>query len=62
VEWYEPPHDHRRDVERHRLEEKSGAAAIQLRADGLGEMDRAASRIEIHGVRCLEHAQKMIGR
>ena len=46
----------------HRLEENLGAAAIQLTADDLREIDRAAAQIEIQGARYPEHLQKMVGR
>jgi aryl-alcohol dehydrogenase-like predicted oxidoreductase len=49
-------------TKRHRLEENLGAAAIQLTADDLQEIDRAASRIEVRGARYPEHLQKMVGR
>jgi aryl-alcohol dehydrogenase-like predicted oxidoreductase len=49
-------------TKRHRLEENLGAAAIQLTADDLGEIDRAASQIEVHGARYPEHLQKLVGR
>ena len=49
-------------TKRHRLEENLGAAAIQLGADDLREIDRAASQIEVHGARYPEHLQKMVGR
>jgi aryl-alcohol dehydrogenase-like predicted oxidoreductase len=49
-------------TKRHRLEENLGAAAIQLGADALREIDRAASQIEVHGARHPEHLQKMVGR
>ena len=49
-------------TKRHRLEENLGAAAIQLSADDLREIDRAASQIEVHGARYPEHLQKMVGR
>src|SRR5439155_18750348 len=49
-------------TKRGRLEENLGAAAIQLSADDLGEIDRAASQIEVHGARYPEHLQKMVGR
>ena len=35
----------------HRLEENLGAARIELTADDLSEIDRAASQIEVHGAR-----------
>jgi aryl-alcohol dehydrogenase-like predicted oxidoreductase len=49
-------------TKRHRLEENLGAAAIQLTADDLREIDHAASQIEIHGARYPEHLQTMVGR
>jgi aryl-alcohol dehydrogenase-like predicted oxidoreductase len=49
-------------TKRHRLEENIGAAALQLTADDLREIDRAASQIEVHGARYPEHLQKMVGR
>jgi aryl-alcohol dehydrogenase-like predicted oxidoreductase len=49
-------------TKRHRLEENLGAARIQLSADDLQEIDRAASQIEVHGARYPEHLQKMVGR
>src|SRR5213594_2517864 len=49
-------------TKRHRLEENLGAAAIQLSADDLREVDRAASQIEVHGARYPEHLQKLVGR
>jgi aryl-alcohol dehydrogenase-like predicted oxidoreductase len=49
-------------TKRHRLEENLGAAAIQLTADDLREIDRAASAIELHGNRYPEHLQKSVGR
>src|SRR5713101_8352541 len=49
-------------TKRRRLEENLGAAAIQLSADDLREIDRAASQIEVHGARYPEHLQKMVGR
>jgi aryl-alcohol dehydrogenase-like predicted oxidoreductase len=47
---------------RRRLEENAGAVAIQLTADDLREIDRAASAIEVHGARYPDHLQRMIGR
>jgi aryl-alcohol dehydrogenase-like predicted oxidoreductase len=49
-------------TKRLRLEENLGAAAIQLSADDLREIDRAASQIDVHGARYPEHLQKMVGR
>jgi aryl-alcohol dehydrogenase-like predicted oxidoreductase len=46
----------------HRLEENIGAVDIQLTADDLREIDRAASQIEVHGARYPEHLQKLVGR
>ena len=46
----------------HRLEENLGAAAIQLSADDLTEIDRAAAEIPVQGARYTEHLQKMVGR
>jgi aryl-alcohol dehydrogenase-like predicted oxidoreductase len=49
-------------TKRHRLEENLGAAQIQLNADDLREIDRAASQIEVHGARYPERLQQMVGR
>jgi aryl-alcohol dehydrogenase-like predicted oxidoreductase len=49
-------------TKRSRLEENLGAATIQLTADDLREIDRAASQIEVQGARYPEHLQKMVGR
>ena len=49
-------------TKRHRLEENLGAARVQLTADDLREIDRAASQIEVHGARYPEHLQKLVGR
>jgi aryl-alcohol dehydrogenase-like predicted oxidoreductase len=49
-------------TKRHRLEENLGAAAIELTADDLREIDQAASQIEVHGARYPEHLQAMVGR
>jgi aryl-alcohol dehydrogenase-like predicted oxidoreductase len=46
----------------HRLEENLGAAAVQLSAADLRDIDRAASEIEVRGARYPEHLQKMVGR
>jgi aryl-alcohol dehydrogenase-like predicted oxidoreductase len=46
----------------HRLEENLWAARIELTADDLTEIDRAASQIEFHGARYPEHLQKLVGR
>ena len=49
-------------TKRNRLEENLGAAAIQLTSADLRDIDRAASRIEVHGARYPEHLQQMVGR
>jgi len=49
-------------TKRHRLEENLGAANIQLSADDLREIDRAASQIEVRGERYPEQLQQMVGR
>ena len=38
-------------TKRHRLEENLGAARVELTAEDLTEIDRAASQIEVHGAR-----------
>jgi aryl-alcohol dehydrogenase-like predicted oxidoreductase len=45
-----------------RLEENIGAAAIQLTADDLREIDSAASGITVQGARYPENLEKMTGR
>jgi aryl-alcohol dehydrogenase-like predicted oxidoreductase len=49
-------------TKRHRLEENLRAVRMQLSADDLQEIDRAASQIEVHGARYPEHLQKLVGR
>jgi pyridoxine 4-dehydrogenase len=49
-------------TKRRRLEENLGAAAVQLTADDLRDIDRAAEEIAIQGARYPEHLQKMVGR
>jgi aryl-alcohol dehydrogenase-like predicted oxidoreductase len=49
-------------TKRHRLEENLGAMAVQLGADDLRDIDRAAAQIEVHGARYPEHLQKLVGR
>jgi aryl-alcohol dehydrogenase-like predicted oxidoreductase len=49
-------------TKRHRLDENLGATVIQLTADDLSEIDRAASQIGVHGARYPEHLQKLVGR
>lgn len=45
-----------------RLEENLGAAAVELTADELKEMEAGASKIEAHGARYPEHLEAMTGR
>ena len=49
-------------TKRHRLEENIGAAAIELTADDLCEIDRAAARLTVSGARYPEHLARMTGR
>jgi aryl-alcohol dehydrogenase-like predicted oxidoreductase len=44
-----------------RLDENTGAVAIQLTPDDLREIDGAASRITIDGARYPEHLEKRTG-
>lgn len=44
-----------------RLEENIGAAAIDLTAEDLREIDTAAATITVHGARYTEHLEKMTG-
>ncbi|MGH8170353.1 MAG: aldo/keto reductase [Steroidobacteraceae bacterium] len=46
----------------HRLDENIGAAAIELSADDLREIERALSQVKVQGARYPEHLQKMVGR
>jgi aryl-alcohol dehydrogenase-like predicted oxidoreductase len=45
-----------------RLEENIGAAAVELTADDLAEIERAASEISVQGARYPEHLDRMTGR
>src|SRR6266516_2417406 len=45
----------------HRLEENIGAAAIELTADDLREIESAASQITVQGARYPEHLERMTG-
>jgi aryl-alcohol dehydrogenase-like predicted oxidoreductase len=45
-----------------RLQENLGAVQVQLTANDLREINRAASQIEVHGARYPEHLQKLVGR
>jgi aryl-alcohol dehydrogenase-like predicted oxidoreductase len=49
-------------TKRHRLDENVGAVAVQLSADDLREIDRAAAEISVQGARYPEHLQKLVGR
>jgi aryl-alcohol dehydrogenase-like predicted oxidoreductase len=46
----------------HRLEENNGAAAIELSAGDLREINDAAAKITLHGARYPEALQKLVGR
>lgn len=46
----------------HRLQENLGAAALELTADDLHEIQSALSKIEVQGARYPEHLQKLVGR
>jgi aryl-alcohol dehydrogenase-like predicted oxidoreductase len=46
----------------HRLEENLGAAAVELTADDLREIETAASEITVQGARYPEHLEQMTGR
>ena len=46
----------------HRLDENIGAAAVELTADDLREIDGAASKITVQGARYPEQLEKMTGR
>ena len=45
-----------------RLDENIGAAALELTADDLGEIERAAAQIQVQGARYPEHLQRLIDR
>ena len=45
-----------------RLEENIGAAAIELTADNLREIESAASKISVQGERYPEQLERMTGR
>jgi aryl-alcohol dehydrogenase-like predicted oxidoreductase len=45
-----------------RLEENLGAVDIELTVDDLGEIERAAAQIQVHGARYPEHLQRLIDR
>ena len=46
----------------HRLDENVGAAAIELTAEELHEIDRASSEIAVQGARYPEQLERMTGR
>jgi aryl-alcohol dehydrogenase-like predicted oxidoreductase len=46
----------------HRIEENIGAAAIQLTADDLRQIDNATARIPVQGARYPENLQKLVNR
>jgi aryl-alcohol dehydrogenase-like predicted oxidoreductase len=46
----------------HRLEENIGAVSVELTADDLREIDRAASQITVHGARYPEQLEQLTGR
>jgi len=49
-------------TKRHRLEENIGAAAVELSADDLREIDGALSRVTIEGARYPDKLQKLVDR
>lgn len=46
----------------HRLEENIGAAAVDLAAEDLQQLDTATSKIAVQGARYPEELQKLVGR
>jgi len=46
----------------HRLEENIGAAAIELTADDLRQIESASSKIPVQGARYPENLQKLVNR
>ena len=49
-------------TKRHRLDENLGAAAVELTADDLREIETTASKIMVQGARYPEHLEQMTGR
>ncbi len=49
-------------TKRHRLEENIAATSVELTADDLREVDRAAAQITVQGARYPEHLERMTGR
>jgi aryl-alcohol dehydrogenase-like predicted oxidoreductase len=45
-----------------RLEENIGAAEVELTADDLGEIEDAASKIEVQGARYPDHLERLTNR
>src|SRR5215207_118381 len=45
-----------------RLEENLAAVSVELSAEDVREIERAASQIEVQGARYPEHLQKLVGR
>ena len=45
-----------------RMAENLGAASLQLSADDLGEIERGAAKIKVHGARYPEALQRLVGR
>jgi aryl-alcohol dehydrogenase-like predicted oxidoreductase len=46
----------------HRLQENAAAAKVELTEDDLGDIETAASQIQVQGARYSEAAQRMINR
>ena len=46
----------------HRLEENIGAAAVELTASDLSDIDSAVAKITVQGARYPEHLQQLVGR
>jgi aryl-alcohol dehydrogenase-like predicted oxidoreductase len=49
-------------TKRHRLEENIGAVAVDLTSDDLRQLETAAAKIAVQGVRYPEEFQKLVGR
>jgi aryl-alcohol dehydrogenase-like predicted oxidoreductase len=49
-------------TKRQRLQENIGAAAVQLSADDLREIDITASKIVVQGARYPEHLNRLVGK
>ena len=49
-------------TKQHRLEENIGAVAVELAPEELRIIDRAVSKISVHGARYPEHLQRLVGR